>query len=398
MSILVKSPRWIGFSVHGGNAILPRSVIQSTSRGLTSGDGEKNIPFSKIKDIQHIEDIYGNVCTKKIRHSIRDSFSLSVDAAEAITKRIAPALASSVSCIRLEGEKPLSFLIYEILKEFILIGRGHSTELNLGVVHEGDISLNEGFVSGDDDDVTTADPVVDGTGVDSTDDITEEQQNLWMSHETFMDELGKTSRGGVEFVVYDGPKDASKMRAVFKVKRTAPFFSGIHSDPALFQLFAELLSAVHHNSKYNDYDGYVGGALTDGPTWLFCRARRNPDEGVGGYVIEVAKKPINFMTFINEPRCILGSNQSIECMENIFHILYPRILSIDGPTVDAHFQSFEKDLRVLSDDFLQSVMEEKLSRQKLHEELKANKEEIEKLKQGASKRGEEGTSGADKEE
>jgi hypothetical protein len=267
-------------------------------------------------------------------------------------------MAFAVSSIRVEAEQSRYFIIYEMIKEFIRIGRGCNPD-SIQVAPQ-----EEGFVT---------------EHIRSDDQPSEDNDN-----EEVNDEI--TPRGRIEFVVFDGPGPSAKIRSIIQAKKAFDLIA----EP--FQLYAELLSSVEYNYMVDpSFTGAVAGIYSTGFQWQFYRALRDPNstDTQAKYIIEKrAGRPLTFLAL--EPGADMQTQSKLQmaflesgstgkdpirCIENIYCALFPDAGGIEKLEVEKYGSVVDERIKVLSDTFLDAMVNN-VHLEKLFETSKAEREAL----------------------
>jgi hypothetical protein len=277
-------------------------------------------PFSMITSLESLKVVFPHVTIKKQDVHESNESLFSTDAATAFGDRVMPGLVFIISFLRGQNEKSRFFIVFEVIKEFIRLGRGDSDTIEVDTAEGGFVTNSE-------------------IGATKPSDVKlSELSDLFLEHEPYDDDPVVTSRGTIEFVVYDGPGQTAKIRTIIEVKK------GIDFGPIEpVQLYAELLSSVQRNYRIDPtYTGKVGGLLSDGYRWQFYSASRDPSSTAEEikYIIERrggslrlldihAGDDANDEATLKELLRRSGTNESFRCMESIYRTLFPEAGAID---------------------------------------------------------------------
>ena len=170
---------------------------------------------------------------------------LTLDSLRSFLKDFAAELPAADWIVRIRSshEKARYLLVYDILKVFLLFGRGRRLHLEQASVA----------------------------------DIEESEKDLYVAFEERLGAESVSLSGPVEFVITHGQnRGPIQMCIVLVVEVKKNLSPQTHTDEATWQFFAELLAACRYNLGVNKQEeAEVYGCLTDAYIWYCFRATRN---------------------------------------------------------------------------------------------------------------------------
>lgn len=261
---------------------------------------------------------------------------LTLQAAETFLSTFATQLCAADWVVRIHSdrEKARYLLVYDILKTFLLYGRGKRLHLEATSVGE----------------------------------LEKTQRDLHVAFEERLDPPRIPLAGDVEFVVRHGSRHGTEdgpIQMVVEVKRILSVQNT--SDESTWQFYAELLAACAENAAQDESrKAEVFGCLTDAYAWQFYRA----DYSDQGWSIERAEQVILFQSGAQ------ATNSTLQALKLFFTCLIPDAASLSAPDIHEAQQACDAELKYRAERYTHDA----LSNEKLAQENTLLRRELASLK------------------
>ena len=274
---------------------------------------------------------------------LKPSADLTLDALKNFLKEFATNLSAADWIVRIRSshEKARSLLVYEVLKQFLLFGRGRRLHLEQTSVA----------------------------------DIEESEQGLYFAFEERLTAEEVQLAGLVEFVITHGPN--GRIQMVVEVKKGLS--PQTYTDESTWHLYAELLAACQYNLDSTDQEEVeVYGCLTDAYTWYFYRATKNAKS----WSISAAEDVILFHPTAK------ATNTTATAINLFFSSLIPDMTDAHGSDIDPAQQKCDAVLNRRATRYMQDALEVAELEEEL-ENVRREREEIARERQEIAREREE---------